>query len=1208
MGEFSQFLSALRSLPEFVTSGKVSLPGTYEATADSGNLYHGVVGGEDRFIVESGGRLYHGTDATGDINPSYGPGPQSLGFFTNSRFGVSFYDRSGDITNADSYDSAWTLSARMIADHGNNMPSNWFGFTGAIGASLYMPPTATSTAYQYYIATYGRSDNEKVGFVGAMIGANGYAANNADTAPNGDFVGGHFTAVSNGRIQRHLAAVTGDTGTFGGTGTTDWSHSFLGDRNFIGASVITNLYGAYFRNFGAGTGIVNNYLIRGTDQRTWGTGDRYLIFFEKGANGSNIDPIFSMRAEGGTVLRQQDAAQVGLKIVGATSQAGNLFETRDVSDNPLFVTTKSGNVGVGTATPGNPLFGVDFSGQGIVHIIPPAGQSGIFVAEGAVTPGVIVRNSAASANQRISLLYQDLNGSFGIYQTSDAGAFTQRWITCKPNGSVSIGQATPNAAAKFQIDSTTQGFLPPRMTTTQRDAISSPPEGLSVWNTTLHTLDRYNGTAWGSVIGPPVYTLGKSVGINNSSPGNPIFGADLSAHSWLHITADPLDIAGIYLDSATGISEIVLRNGAAPANQRMIDWFMNNVGTWAMRQTTDAGAWTTTWLQGTASGDMQVGSSLYTHNKSVGINNPSPANPILGIDLSAHTWLHMNADAGKVAGVFIDSDTVSEVILRNSTAAANQRLIDLYHDVDGTWSLRRLTDAGGFGVRWLYGQTNGDLILPGSITANAAGYLSGGSGSGGNLTLQSTSHATRGKIVNNDPVRMIENGVNPVYTQYDCTGLVDAGLLWNISGASGFGATNGFKLYVPRASTGANDLYLDGLVGGVAARLMSLTRDGSYLAFGGDYVGGLARFQFPYQSVGYPQMAVGSNTVQAYPALRLVGYSTNDTNDGGGGWEVGDGSGAVYARFFRTSSNNFVLKMDSVGTGDFTLTNKGTITVQPGGYFQVYQPSGIESDFICPVKIYANFNGGDAFRIDTYSYSAPNAIPLAFNQANAQVGPTILFRRNCSNTTMHEVAGIDAIWDDDTEVTRKGALVASVYDGSTAREALRCEVAGVLGLGYIETPCFKFWPNGGTGGYDAILSKRGGGLNLDAGAGSLIFNYTTSLGVTAGPPGTGAGNEFKFNYGSYLARFFLNAIGPQLELAADSGSGFGPPLIVTPAGNVVVGNAALATNATNGFLYIPGGAGPPTGTPTAFTGKTALYADQTNSKVYAYFGAWTALN
>lgn len=63
-------------------------------------------------------------------------------------------------------------------------------------------------------------------------------------------------------------------------------------------------------------------------------------------------------------------------------------------------------------------------------------------------------------------------------------------------------------------------------------------------------------------------------------------------------------------------------------------------------------------------------------------------------------------------------------------------------------------------------------------------------------------------------------------------------------------------------------------------------------------------------------------------------------------------------------------------------------------------------------------------------------------------------------------------------------------------------------------------------------------------------------------------------------------------------------LTLTTGASVVIGNAAIATNATDGFLYIAGGAGAPTGAPTAFTGRYPLYWNTTNKKLYIFDGSW----
>jgi hypothetical protein len=69
------------------------------------------------------------------------------------------------------------------------------------------------------------------------------------------------------------------------------------------------------------------------------------------------------------------------------------------------------------------------------------------------------------------------------------------------SSSVTAGGGTNNASAILQADSTTRGFLPPRMTNAQRSAISSPAVGLIVYCTDLvEGLYVYKSTGWTFVI------------------------------------------------------------------------------------------------------------------------------------------------------------------------------------------------------------------------------------------------------------------------------------------------------------------------------------------------------------------------------------------------------------------------------------------------------------------------------------------------------------------------------------------------------------------------------------------------------------------------------------------------------------------------------------------------------------------------------------
>jgi len=73
-------------------------------------------------------------------------------------------------------------------------------------------------------------------------------------------------------------------------------------------------------------------------------------------------------------------------------------------------------------------------------------------------------------------------------------------VTDLPNNVDAIsgyGRYVPHDySAVLEASSTTRGFLPPRLTTTQKNAIASPAAGLMVYDTTLSTMTFYNGSGW----------------------------------------------------------------------------------------------------------------------------------------------------------------------------------------------------------------------------------------------------------------------------------------------------------------------------------------------------------------------------------------------------------------------------------------------------------------------------------------------------------------------------------------------------------------------------------------------------------------------------------------------------------------------------------------------------------------------------------------
>ncbi len=91
----------------------------------------------------------------------------------------------------------------------------------------------------------------------------------------------------------------------------------------------------------------------------------------------------------------------------------------------------------------------------------------------------------------------------GFVETDGSTPMTAAWdfggFNLTNVAGLAVGTNTLGASAALQIDSTTRGFLLPRVTTTQRDLIGTPATGLLVYNTTTARLESYSGSAWVAV-------------------------------------------------------------------------------------------------------------------------------------------------------------------------------------------------------------------------------------------------------------------------------------------------------------------------------------------------------------------------------------------------------------------------------------------------------------------------------------------------------------------------------------------------------------------------------------------------------------------------------------------------------------------------------------------------------------------------------------
>ena len=237
----------------------------------------------------------------------------------------------------------------------------------------------------------------------------------------------------------------------------------------IGAgSVVTNQYGYYVDS--SMTGATNNYGFYGN--------------IASGANRWNLymsGTAFNY-LEGKTLIGTSTDSGYKLDVNGTT----RINNTTTVNNGALNVVSSS--VGSGTfiiapTHPGaNSAITLDQPNKRIILSIGNS-DGGLIVQRPTQNDG---ESRLTSSTNNVSLGYFAFNNTAG------------RLVTFPSTGSLLLGTSVDITTSILTLTSTTRGFLPPRMTTTQKNAISSPNAGLMVYDTTLNKLCVYT-TAWETI-------------------------------------------------------------------------------------------------------------------------------------------------------------------------------------------------------------------------------------------------------------------------------------------------------------------------------------------------------------------------------------------------------------------------------------------------------------------------------------------------------------------------------------------------------------------------------------------------------------------------------------------------------------------------------------------------------------------------------------
>ena len=331
------------------------------------------------------------------------------------------------------------------------------------------------------------------GITGSFFGTSSWAQN-AATASSADsfLVRGTLTAqtIVVQTITSSIDFVTGST-KFGSLSSD--RHQFTGSVSISGSSPLLQLGSTTFVGDSTNPAITLGSTSNGIYL------DSNRVFFKAG--GSFAGGFSSTGLQGNQIQIRNDFFNdlttamyipyrlnaIGLLGGLGGNSAGDI--TLITSGSSRLFVSSSGNIGIGTTTPAASL---DVSGSARV--------SGTLTLTPGASDNAIVINNGGYIKYGTTVLVRGSATSYSVLDSSYTSKFLLTWGGASSffntGGNYIFNGITANASAMVQIDSTTQGFLPPRMTTVQRDAIASPATGLSVYNTTTLANNTYNGTAW----------------------------------------------------------------------------------------------------------------------------------------------------------------------------------------------------------------------------------------------------------------------------------------------------------------------------------------------------------------------------------------------------------------------------------------------------------------------------------------------------------------------------------------------------------------------------------------------------------------------------------------------------------------------------------------------------------------------------------------
>jgi hypothetical protein len=413
----------------------------------------------------------------------------------------------------------------------NSLNSNVF-FGLSAGANTYNSAQNTfigSLAGQYNVNGTSNtfigylSGNKNDGYQNVFIGA--LSGNNNSSGIENTFIGYQSGTINTIGIQNVFIGFTS-----GRNNTSGSQNVFAGDsagyNNTTGQYNVNIGYGAGNSNFTGSGNICVGHLSGRTNSSSNNTFVGYLSAYNNTTGSSNVSigPLagynnttgsstvaigsssglsntasqntFVGDSAGYNNYGQTQNTYIGYRAgfgVNATNQSNNTYVGYSVGSvqTDAYQNTCMGTLAARNILTTNNMVAIGYNAARYYGALnsnnSAGGSSGVYIGSGSSPLTNSTSNEIAFGYNTIGL------GTNTVALGNDSVTLTAL------KGSVIIGATVVNAAAILQADSTTKGFLPPRMTTAQKNAISTPPAGLVVYDTDLNKLCVRAASAWQTI-------------------------------------------------------------------------------------------------------------------------------------------------------------------------------------------------------------------------------------------------------------------------------------------------------------------------------------------------------------------------------------------------------------------------------------------------------------------------------------------------------------------------------------------------------------------------------------------------------------------------------------------------------------------------------------------------------------------------------------